>query len=373
MGLILFQAGRAGDFELQGFFSGWERLEKNLRDLLRVRDRVRALELLSLLPFELLEATNHFNDEFHVLHASVPVDLYEEARRISESRTDRQEFAHIAETITEIGPYLRFIAVDLDLSRNPGVQPSGKGLTTPEINKLVYKYIGVEGGYLGDFSYQRHHDFYVELELDINPYNYVGTTRSRFIQILSKASPDVQARILGGILDRYPVNSTAPRTPARHDEIKGWIRRLTATGGVPAPSLRITSSVVERAMADAEKLISASGATSGVDRVHTALHGYLNQVCADSQINADQDATLTQLFKLLRKQHAAFSNLGHRGEDIGRILNSLASVLDVLNPIRNKASVAHPNQNLLPDAEAMLVINTVRTILHYFDSKLPKP
>ena len=76
-------------------------------------------------------------------------------------------------------------------------------LTREEINKLVNRYIGVEGGYLGDFSYRTHHDFYLNFDLDIDPYNYEGTTRERFIQILLEHSCDLQARILEGILNRF--------------------------------------------------------------------------------------------------------------------------------------------------------------------------
>jgi hypothetical protein len=37
--------------------------------------------------------------------------------------------------------------------------------------------------------------------------------------------------------------------------------------------------------------------------------------------------------------------------------------------MRNRASVAHPNPDLLDQDEAMLVINTGRTILGYLDAK----
>ncbi len=47
--------------------------------------------------------------------------------------------------------------------------------------------------------------------------------------------------------------------------------------------------------------------------------------------------------------------------------------MDVLNPIRNSASMAHPNADLLEDPEAMLVINAARTILHYIDAKRESP
>jgi hypothetical protein len=52
---------------------------------------------------------------------------------------------------------------------------------------------------------------------------------------------------------------------------------------VAAPDLRITSDVVERALADAETLIR-SRAVSGFDRVHTAFHGYLKAACWDASL-----------------------------------------------------------------------------------------
>jgi hypothetical protein len=51
-------------------------------------------------------------------------------------------------------------------------------LTNQEVMKIVNRYIGVSGGYLGDFSYRTHADFYPEYcELDIDPNQHEGTTR----------------------------------------------------------------------------------------------------------------------------------------------------------------------------------------------------
>ncbi|MBL8190572.1 MAG: toll/interleukin-1 receptor domain-containing protein [Acidobacteria bacterium] len=116
----------------------------------------------------------------------------------------------------------------LELEADPQSRITDKLLTKLEINKLVSHYIGVYGGYLGDFSYKKHYDFYVELDLDIDPNTYEGTTRERFIKILSEGTPSVQARILEGILNRYPIGSSELRTHERHDEIAGWIARLRA-------------------------------------------------------------------------------------------------------------------------------------------------
>src|ERR1019366_2391589 len=106
-----------------------------------------------------------------------------------------------------------------------------------------------------------------DLELDIDPYKYEGTTRGRFTAILSEALPDVQARILQGILDRYLVGSNPSRTETMKNEIVGWIRRLATGAAVAPPSLKVTSAIVERALNDTQKLIGTTGAPSGVDRV----------------------------------------------------------------------------------------------------------
>lgn len=370
----LYHASGAGDFTvLQDALphDQCQLLFENTARVLAVRSQTRAAELLRSAPFRVVDATNHFSDEFSVLHAVVPLEEYEQLRRGQEHFAERHAFVQIAEVLSELGTYVRFIAVELALERpaQPPVQ-GGLGLKKSQISKLVYKYIGVSGGYLADFSYRSHHEFYVELDLDIDPYIFDGTTRERFIRILGESAPQVQARILEGVLARFATGSSDLRTPELATEIRSWITRLRAGPQVEQPTLRITSEVVERALLDAQELLRATGATSGVDRIHTALHGYLREVCCKAGLAAPQDASLTKLFKQVRKGHPAFRDTGPRSEDIVRVLQAIATILDAFNPLRNMASVAHPNPILLPEPEAMLVINTARTILHYLDEKL---
>jgi hypothetical protein len=371
--LQLYKSGGAGDFTIlqDGLTHDQCRvLFENAARLLSARSHVRAAEILHSVPFRVVDATNHFNDEFSMLHAVVPLEEYERLRH-SIDTGDRQAYGQIAEVLAELGTYIRFMTVELALERpvHSAVQP-GLGLKQSEINKLVHKYIGVSGGYLGDFSYRSHHEFYIELDLDIDPYKYDGTTRKRFIKILNESAPNVQASILEGVLTRFPAGSADIRTEERAEEIRRWIARLRVGPQVEQPALRITSEVVERALLDAQELLRATGATSGVDRLHTALHGYLREVCLDGGIDTSEDASLTDLFKQVREGHPAFRDLGPRSDDILRVLRALATILNSLNPLRNNASMAHPNLALLPEPEAMLVINAARSILHYVDEKI---
>jgi hypothetical protein len=251
---------------------------------------------------------------------------------------------------------------------------SSTGLTNKEIMRVVNRWIGVSGGYLGDFSYRTHADFYPEYcDLDINPYAVDGTTRERFIAILGSLPPPDQAKVLRGVIERFPLghaDAPASRDQASLDELGTVIQRLDGLALERAAAPRITSDVVSRALADAEALIAASGATSAVDRVHTAMHGYLIAVCDSASLSAPADAPMTTLFKLLRRAHPKLADLGPRAEEITKVLNACASILDAMNPVRNRASVAHPNRDLLSDDEARLVISICRTLLNYLDAKL---
>jgi len=151
------------------------------------------------------------------------------------------------------------------------------------------------------------------------------------------------------------------------------IARCVAGPGVQSPQLRITSAVVRRAIADAETLLQSRGPTSAVDRVHTTLHGYLKVSCDDAGIVYGTDPSILDLFKLLKQHHPRLHSLGAHQGPIVQVLRSFGSMMDALNPARNRGSVAHPNEKLLDADEAMLFINAARTVLQYLDTKLGGP
>lgn len=138
----------------------------------------------------------------------------------------------------------------------------------------------------------------------------------------------------------------------------------------PVPATLSASDVVRRALNDADRLLHSTGATSAIDRLHTALHGYLRSACKDSGIQVSDNASITALFKSLRTEHPTLNNLGARDAEIGRIMTAFSTVVDALNTIRNHASVAHPNNELLEEAEALLTLNAVRTLFNYLVRKL---
>lgn len=140
---------------------------------------------------------------------------------------------------------------------------------------------------------------------------------------------------------------------------------------VEPPMIKITSAVVEQTLLDAKSAISNGLPVSAVDRTHTALHGYLKQICIDAGlISSNQDYKLNELIKCIRKNHPRFQESGPHYEHTQKILQAMSTIIDALGPIRNRGSHAHPNSSLVDDVDAMLVINATLTILRYFNSKM---
>jgi hypothetical protein len=238
-----------------------------------------------------------------------------------------------------------------------------------DIKFVANQWIGVQSGYLGDFSYRTHSDFYPEYcGLDnIDPDTYEGTTRARFEKILGEADSLTQARILRGVLEKYPAGSAERRNTTRHQHMLDLIQKCESGTPIQLPEGR---SGVEVALKDAEVLLANGRPVSAVDRTHTAFHGLLKALCVKKGIAFDSDDSVTALYKKLRRGAPELRPTGEYAEEIERILNSMASVIDCINTLRNRGSVAHPNENLLSEAAAMLFINSVRTIFLFLHQKI---
>ncbi len=296
------------------------------------------------------------------------------------SEADKQiifEAVRIIYPLRDDSPEITAIIYTLDPQIEYFLKDEAIKLKKSEIFRIVNDYIGVNDGYLNNFSYRTHAEFYpYYCDLDINPNRIQGTTRERFITILESSDPKTQAAILKGVLKKFPIESFVDSEKEQKRiiavDIEQYIERLEEkdkSTTLESPALIFTNETVERAISDARTLIKQNGATSGIDRVHTALHGYLKQVCLESGIELTGDPTITELYKKIRLEHPKLKETITRQDDIDKILRAFANVMDVLNPIRNMASVAHPNENLLNEVEAELVINAAHTMLYYLNSK----
>lgn len=254
-------------------------------------------------------------------------------------------------------------------------------MTQREIDKLVEGYIGTHDGYLNHFSYSIHESFYYrycDLAVDVPAYRErAGSTRKAFILILREAKPRDQAKIIRGVFEMLspPENpgwDEGKKKLALYNELLGVAARLESDGEVETPQIALTSHAVFEALKDAETLLKTRGPTSAVDRAHTALHGYIMKLCSDRSLAMPTDPSLTLLFKLIREQFPEFSTTIPHDAEAKRVFGSVASALDSLNTIRNRGTLAHPNELLLNGPEAMLYINLSRAVLGYIEAKTRK-
>ena len=248
-----------------------------------------------------------------------------------------------------------------------------------DINRLVEDYIGTDGGYLCHFSYSKHEKFYhlyCDLDIDVPAYRAQGhTTRSAFLEILKNAKPRQQAKIIRGTFEyipppEEPCDAAGKRRRQVYEDLLAVAETLEADGQVDSPVIEQTSDAVFEALKDAEVLLSSRGPLSAVDRAHTALHGYLKKLCTDRGEVLSKDPALTEVFKVLRERFPQFAQSIPHDSEAKRVFGSLAAALDSLNTIRNRGTLAHPNELLLKPAEAMLYINLSRAVLSYIEAKI---
>ncbi|MEZ5383180.1 MAG: abortive infection family protein [Microthrixaceae bacterium] len=252
--------------------------------------------------------------------------------------------------------------------------PNGEenGLTNKEVLKIVNQWIGVEGGYLGDFSYRTHDEFWLEeCDITVSTGWFEGTTRECFIDTLSKATSHQQADAVDALLERFSGVRSDEENQRLRAELINLVARLR-TGTLSAHfSPGDNFDAVNRAIGDARELVKSSGGyQSAVDRMHTALHGYVRVLAKQNDDDLPEDADLVASWKSLLTHHPSFGGMSVRRQDIKKATRSLTAIIDVLNPIRNRASNAHPNELVLEQAEAMLIVNLTNTIALYTQAKL---
>lgn len=249
---------------------------------------------------------------------------------------------------------------------------------------IVVSYIGGIGGYLGNFSYASHDDFYPNYcGLDINPRQYAGTTRNRFITILSESNSVTQCKILLGVLEKYPLSDFEENLNEEfitlreyenkkrlHAKINGMITRLREEV-IEQGELKYDIEFVKEVLLQADTLIANHSYSSAVDRAHTALHGYLKALCNENNITfSAENVKIQDMWGKLKSEHPSFIiDIKDHHRPINQTVNAIGKFLENMNDIRNNHGYSHPTEDIIEDNEAKFIINLSRVLLYYIDNK----
>ena len=202
----------------------------------------------------------------------------------------------------------------------------------------------------------------------------------RLLLSLAWGDNDYKGHVFDAVAQMLDTNEGNLRRLVEYEPVVSWLNandpgalqelQADVYGTIVSEFVPTGSRAALVALADARVLLASSGPTSAVDRVHTGLHGFLKGACTDASIPFEADATPNQLLKLLLEAHPALQDLGSRGQEVRKLIRTSASIVDVMGTLRNRASLAHANEELLDREEALLVINLARSLLNYLDSKL---
>ncbi len=204
----------------------------------------------------------------------------------------------------------------------------------------------------------------------------------RLLRSLQWGDDDYKGHVIDAVARMLDSDEANLKRLVEYEPIGSWLATndpgalqslQAAIYGMAVPAVMPTGSQAAlAALADAQTLLESRGPTSAVDRVHTGLHGFLKGACADAGIPFETDATPNQLLKLLLEVHPVLQDLGPQGQEVRRLIRTSASIVDAMGTLRNRASLAHPNEELLDQEEALLVINLARSLLRFLDVKLKR-
>lgn len=214
-------------------------------------------------------------------------------------------------------------------------RPGVVRLSGPEAHMVINGYIGVSGGYLGGddqsrFTYRSHEAFYADfcdLHIDVADLRkrQGGTTKQLFGEILMSVDARDQAKILRGVLAKYPPSSSKARATLA-PQIHALIARLAppADAGAPETSTRteIPKAAVLRPRLALQSRVGrfevlAPLGTGGMGDVYKARDTSLDDVVALKVVHTDPTRFKEEVRLARRVTHHGVCRIHEFGEDAG--------------------------------------------------------
>lgn len=126
---------------------------------------------------------------------------------------------------------------------------------------------------------------------------------------------------------------------------------------------------IEKALLDAEHFMQMGNYSSAVDRIHTILYGYLRLKLEQKGIEYEESDTIMQLYSKLHNSLEELESSKINGL-VKTAIRSASGVVDAINTIRNKHSLSHPNEEIIDEPEAKLVIGLSKHIFDYIEGRV---
>ena len=250
-------------------------------------------------------------------------------------------------------------------------------LTSIEKMKIE-KYLGMESGYVLDFSNRTFQEFILEntgLDIYDDKYDYASGSKANRLRAFWKEEPNhIVGKLLKDFVEyweaRKLINYSSQRDDdtALKDEVLKIASRLTENS--PVENIDAIKPITdEKNFATLANTIRESIYKNqpelALDRLHTFVTKYIRELCNRHGVVCDRSKPLHSIFgeyiKKLKEKGAIQSVMAER------ILKMSISILESFNDVRNNQSFAHDN-SLLNYNESVLIFNNVSSTIRFIES-----
>lgn len=128
-----------------------------------------------------------------------------------------------------------------------------------------------------------------------------------------------------------------------------------------------STDVIKSAIDNAELFMEAGQYDSAFDRIHTAFHGFLRSKLDDFGIDYAESDTLSQLYTKLHSVLAENITPQEVADLVKTTIRSGSGVISSINDIRNRYSLAHPNEVIINKREAEFTLQMIKVITDYIN------
>jgi len=250
-------------------------------------------------------------------------------------------------------------------------------LTSIEKMKIE-KYLGMESGYVLDFSNRTFQEFILEnTSLDIydDKYDYASGSKANRLRAFWKEEPNyIVGKLLKDFVEyweaRKLINYPSQRddNTALKDEVLKIASRLMENS--PVENIDAIKAITDEkdftTLANTiRESIYKNQPELALDRLHTFVTKYIRELCHRHGVVCDRSKPLHSIFgeyiKKLKEKCAIQSVMTER------ILKMSISILESFNDVRNNQSFAHDN-SLLNFNESVLIFNNVSSTIRFIES-----
>lgn len=250
-------------------------------------------------------------------------------------------------------------------------------LTSIEKMKLE-KYLGMETGYVLDFSNRTFQAFIYEnikIDIDDEKYDYAsGSKANRLRGFWEKESNFLVGKLIENLIEYWDTRKLIGFTSNKEDDsalrdecfkISNRLRENSLVEHIDAIKPNSDDrdfSILSETIRD---MVNKNKPEEALDRLHTFTTKYIRELCDRHGVVWDKSKALHSIYgeyiKKIKEKGLIESIMTER------ILKTSISVLEAFNDVRNNQSLAHDNP-MLNYNESILIFNNVSSTIKFIES-----